>query len=149
MFCELLGEYYHKRYGVDFRSLRYPGVISSKTLPGGGTTDYAVDIFYHALQTGEYTVRATRSPLCRYSSLIQLFYSLTDSLLRASCLVAPISLHGQCFLKKDSALPMMYMSDCLRATVQFLAADEACLSQRTYNVTGTGALQCRESHDCA
>jgi nucleoside-diphosphate-sugar epimerase len=71
---ELLCQYYNKKYGLDVRSLRYPGLISWKTPPGGGTTDYAVAIFYDALAKGSY----------------------------------------ECFVKKETTLPMMYMDDAIR-----------------------------------
>jgi threonine 3-dehydrogenase len=95
VFIELLGEYYTKRFDVDFRSLRYPGIISSETLPGGGTTDYAVEIFYEALENKEYT----------------------------------------CFLEKDSRLPMMYMPDCIKSTIDLMEAHESDLEHRSFNIT--------------
>lgn len=84
---ELLGDYYVKKLGADIRGLRYPGIISSETPPGGGTTDYAVDIFYQAVEKGEYT----------------------------------------CFVKEDTMLPMMYMPDCIKATIDLSEADKSRL----------------------
>ncbi len=80
---ELLGDYYFKRFGLDIRGVRYPGIVSSETLPGGGTTDYAVEIFYEAIKNKKYT----------------------------------------CFVKKDTVLPMMYMPDCIKGTINLMEAD--------------------------
>ena len=94
---ERWGEYYQKRYGVDFRSLRYPGLISYKTEAGGGTTDYAVEIYYEAIRNNSYN----------------------------------------CFLREDTALPMMFMDDAIKATIQLMEADAGKLSLRSsYNVGG-------------
>jgi nucleoside-diphosphate-sugar epimerase len=90
-------EYYFNRYGVDVRSLRYPGLIGYKSAPGGGTTDYAVDIFRQALQKGHYT----------------------------------------CFLKENTPLPMMYMSDAIRATIELMDAPaEKVKIRSSYNLAG-------------
>ncbi len=80
---ELLGDYYVKRYGLDVRGLRYPGIISHVTMPGGGATDYAVAIYYEAVKTGRYN----------------------------------------CFVNEDTRLPMMYMPDCLKSTIELMQAD--------------------------
>ncbi len=89
--------YYFNRYGLDVRSLRYPGLISHRTLPGGGTTDYAVDIFYKALESKRF-----------------------------------IS-----FLDKDTRLPMMYMDDAVRATIELMDAPSDHITVRSsYNLSG-------------
>ena len=94
---ERLCEYYHQRYGVDVRSIRYPGIISYKSPPGGGTTDYAIAIF-HAAQRGE-------------------------------CY--------RCFLAQDQSLPMLYMPDAIRATMELMeAAADAITVRSSYNVAG-------------
>jgi nucleoside-diphosphate-sugar epimerase len=91
-------EYYCKKWGVDVRSLRYPGLIGYKALPGGGTTDYAVDIYHKALEGETF----------------------------------------ECFLSKDTYLPMMYMPDAIKATIQLMDAPAESLSVRSsYNL---GAL---------
>lgn len=90
-------EYYFKKYGVDVRSLRYPGLIGYKSLPGGGTTDYAVDIYHKAL-AGE---------------------------------------HFSCFLKEDTSLPMMYMPDAIKATINLMESPADQIKVRSsYNVAG-------------
>lgn len=94
---ELLGDYYVRRYGLDVRGLRYPGIISSETLPGGGTTDYAVEIFYAAIKQKRYT----------------------------------------CFVREDTVLPMMYMPDCIKATIDLMEADFSRLRHHCdFNLAG-------------
>jgi nucleoside-diphosphate-sugar epimerase len=94
---ELLCHYYFSKHGLDARSIRFPGIISSETLPGGGTTDYAVEIFYEALRRKRY----------------------------------------KCFVRKETILPMLYMPDCIKATLSLMDADSSQLSVRTsYNLMG-------------
>lgn len=89
-------EYYFNKYGVDVRSIRYPGLISWKTLPGGGTTDYAVDIYYKAVEENKYT----------------------------------------CFLSENTALPMMYMDDAIKATIGIMQAPKEEIKIRSsYNLS--------------
>jgi nucleoside-diphosphate-sugar epimerase len=88
--------YYYRRFGVDVRSLRYPGLIGYKSMPGGGTTDYAVDIYHKALNDEAFN----------------------------------------CFLREDTRLPMMYMNDAVKATIDLMRAPSEKLSVRTsYNVS--------------
>jgi nucleoside-diphosphate-sugar epimerase len=90
-------EYYFNKHGVDVRSIRYPGLISHTSLPGGGTTDYAVDIFYHAKKTEKYT----------------------------------------CFLSENTGLPMMFMEDAIRATIELMEAPAENVKIRSsYNLGG-------------
>lgn len=88
-------EYYHKRYGVDVRSIRYPGIISWKTLPGGGTTDYAIDIYHKCLKHKKYI----------------------------------------CFLNGNTTLPMIYMDDAIKATMDIMdAPSEKVKIRSSYNL---------------
>lgn len=92
---EILADYYVLKYGLDSRGLRYPGIISSETLPGGGTTDYAVAIYYEAVKNKKYT----------------------------------------CFVREDTRLPMMYMPDCIKATIDLMEAPFDKLNRHNdYNV---------------
>ncbi|MCB0700283.1 MAG: NAD-dependent epimerase/dehydratase family protein [Chitinophagales bacterium] len=94
---ELWCQYYNARWGVDVRSLRYPGLISWKSAPGGGTTDYAVEIYYEALKEQKYTS----------------------------------------FLSEDTYLPMMYMDDAIRGTIELMEAPaEQIKSRMSYNFAG-------------
>jgi len=89
--------YFHQRFGVDVRSLRYPGLISYKSPPGGGTTDYAIEIFYEAIEEKKY----------------------------------------ECFLDENTYLPMMYIPDAIRATIELMEAPAEKISVRTsYNISG-------------
>lgn len=89
--------YYHKRYGLDIRSLRYPGVIGYQSLPGGGTTDYAVDIYHKAVNNEDF----------------------------------------ECFLKASTMLPMIFIDDAIRATLELMDAPRKNISIRTsYNLAG-------------
>ena len=92
---ELWCQYYHQRWGLDVRSLRYPGLISWKSEPGGGTTDYAVEIYHEALKRGQYTS----------------------------------------FLDKGTYLPMMYMDDAIRGTIELMEAPaEKIKTRMAYNI---------------
>ncbi|MEL6863657.1 MAG: NAD-dependent epimerase/dehydratase family protein [Bacteroidota bacterium] len=89
--------YYYNRYGVDIRSVRYPGIIGYESMPGGGTTDYAVDIFHYAVQEKTYT----------------------------------------CFLRPDTRLPMLYMPDAIRGTIDLMEAPKEQIQVRdSYNLSG-------------
>lgn len=89
--------YYYRRYGLDVRSLRYPGIIGYQSMPGGGTTDYAVDIYHYAVKGEDY----------------------------------------QCFLGPHTRLPMLYMPDAIRGTLELMEAASSRLSVRTsYNLAG-------------
>lgn len=90
-------QYFHQKYGVDVRSLRYPGIIGYQSMPGGGTTDYAVEIFHNAVKGEPYT----------------------------------------CFLEADTRLPMMYMPDAIRATLELMEAPAESVKIRSgYNLAG-------------
>lgn len=94
---ERWAEYFNSKYGIDVRGIRYPGLISYKTEPGGGTTDYAVEIFYTAIEDGKY----------------------------------------DCFLSRETTLPMMFMPDAIKATLELMNADSSKLTIRGgYNLAG-------------
>lgn len=100
--------YYYRRYLLDVRSLRYPGVIGWQSEAGGGTTDYAVEIFHEALKHQQYT----------------------------------------CFLEGGTRLPMIYMDDCIRATIELMDAPSSCITVRTaYNLAGMSFTPAELAHE--
>jgi nucleoside-diphosphate-sugar epimerase len=101
---ELLCDYYVRRFGLDVRGLRYPGIISSETLPGGGTTDYAVEIYYKAVEEGSY----------------------------------------ECFVREDTRLPMMYMPDCIKSTIDLAEADFESLKHHSDFNVGSMSFTAKE-----
>jgi nucleoside-diphosphate-sugar epimerase len=101
-------EYYFNKFNVDVRSIRYPGLVSYTSLPGGGTTDYAVDIFYQAKKTNSY----------------------------------------DCFLAADTQLPMMYMADAIRATIELMEAPiEQIKIRSAYNLSGCSFTPAQIAND--
>lgn len=96
VFDEMIGEYFSNKFNLDFRSLRYPGVISSEKFAFNGTTDYSTEIFFGILEKGHYDVP----------------------------------------LKETASLPMIYIDDCIEATIKFLKADPNKLVRKTYNLAG-------------
>jgi nucleoside-diphosphate-sugar epimerase len=105
---ELWCEWYHKKYQVDVRSIRYPGLISYTAPPGGGTTDYAVDIFHQALKKGSY----------------------------------------ECFLSAGTMLPMMYMPDAIRATIEIMQAPAEKIKIRSgYNLAAFSFTPSQIAHE--
>lgn len=100
---EGLCRYYNKKYNLDVRSIRYPGIISWKTPPGGGTTDYAVGIFYDGIKTGRY----------------------------------------ECFVREDTKLPMMYIDDAIKATIDLMKADLNTDEWNSYNIAAV-SFQAKE-----
>ena len=90
-------QYYFTKYGLDIRSIRYPGIIGYQSMPGGGTTDYAVDIYHSAVKDEKFS----------------------------------------CFLNSDTKLPMMFMNDAIRSTIELMQSDIENIKIRTsYNLTG-------------
>jgi threonine 3-dehydrogenase len=96
VYAEILGEWYARAKGVDFRSLRYPGVVSWKSPPGGGTTDWAVESYWKAVEEGRFN----------------------------------------CFVASDTKMPMVYVDDLVKGTLEFLFCDKKKLTKQVYNLPG-------------